>query len=68
MISIEPITRENALVFRNTRPRALQDTPAAFGSTYANLFYKAQGFSFTGRTVPCPNDPDRREYVVARRL
>lgn len=35
MISIEPITRENALVFRDTRLRALQDTPTAFGSTYA---------------------------------
>ena len=36
MISIEPITRENALVFRDTRLRALQDTPTAFGSTYAH--------------------------------
>ena len=62
MISIEPITRENAIVFRNTRLRALQDTPTAFGSTYA------QGFSFTARTMPYPNDPDRSEYEVARRL
>lgn len=61
MMSIEPITRENALVFRNTRIRALQDTSAAFG-TYA------QGFAFTGGTVPYPNDPDLCEYEMARRL
>ena len=68
MISIEPITREIAPVFRSTRLRALQDTPGAFGSTYANLFYQAPGFSFKGRTVPYANDPDRSEYEVAGRL
>ncbi len=62
MISIEPITRENALVFKNTRTCAIQDTPAAFGPTYA------PGFSFTGRTVPYPNDPDLCEHEMARRL
>ena len=35
MVSIEPITMENALVFKDARLRALQDTPTAFGSTYA---------------------------------
>ncbi len=35
MVSIEPLTRENALVFKDARLRALQDTPTAFGSTYA---------------------------------
>ena len=35
MVSIEPITRENALVYKDARLRALQDTPTAFGSTYA---------------------------------
>ena len=62
MISIEPITRENALMFRNTRRRAIQDTTTAFGSTYL------QGFSFTGRTVPCPNDPYLCEHELARLL
>ena len=35
MVSIEPITRQNALVFKTARLRALQDAPTAFGSTYA---------------------------------
>lgn len=35
MIVIEPITPQNASIFRATRLRALQDTPNAFGSTYA---------------------------------
>ena len=35
MTSIEPITRENALAFKAARLRALQDTPTAFSSTYA---------------------------------
>ena len=34
-VSIEPITRRNALVFKAVRLRALQDAPTAFGSTYA---------------------------------
>lgn len=36
MIAIEPVTRDTALVFKTMRLRALQDTPSAFGSTYAN--------------------------------
>ena len=35
MIAIEPITPQNASIFRAARLRALQDTPSAFGSTYA---------------------------------
>jgi ribosomal protein S18 acetylase RimI-like enzyme len=35
MIAVELITPKNALVFKAARLRALQDTPTAFGSTYA---------------------------------
>lgn len=35
MITIEPISPENASIFKAARLRALQDTPSAFGSTYA---------------------------------
>jgi GNAT superfamily N-acetyltransferase len=35
MISIVPITSENFLVFKAVRLRALQDSPFAFGSTFA---------------------------------
>lgn len=35
MIAIEPIIPQNALIFKTVRLRALQDTPHAFGSTYA---------------------------------
>jgi ribosomal protein S18 acetylase RimI-like enzyme len=35
MITIETITPENASTFKAARLRALQDTPSAFGSTYA---------------------------------
>lgn len=35
MIAIEPITLRNLAVFKETRLRALEDTPNAFGSTYA---------------------------------
>jgi ribosomal protein S18 acetylase RimI-like enzyme len=35
MVTIQPITTENALIFKAARLRALQDTPSAFGSTYA---------------------------------
>ncbi len=35
MVSIERITPENVQVFKAVRLRALQDTPFAFGSTYA---------------------------------
>ena len=34
-VSIEPITRRNALAFKAVRLHALQDAPTAFGSTYA---------------------------------
>lgn len=36
MITIEPITPRNVSVFKDVRLRALQDTPLAFGSTYAD--------------------------------
>jgi ribosomal protein S18 acetylase RimI-like enzyme len=35
MITLEPVTEQNILVFKATRLRALQDTPSAFGATYA---------------------------------
>lgn len=35
MISLVPISPSNALVYKTIRLRALQDTPTAFGSTYA---------------------------------
>ncbi len=35
MILLNPITPLNALIFKAVRLRALQDTPTAFGSTYA---------------------------------
>ena len=35
MIALERITPQNASIFKAVRLRALQDTPSAFGSTYA---------------------------------
>jgi len=35
MLALEPITPQNAMIFKAVRLRALQDTPSAFGSTYA---------------------------------
>jgi ribosomal protein S18 acetylase RimI-like enzyme len=35
MIAIVPVTKRNALAFKETRLRALSDSPLAFGSTYA---------------------------------
>ena len=35
MVVIEPITPQNASIFKAARLRALQDTPSAFCSTYA---------------------------------
>jgi ribosomal protein S18 acetylase RimI-like enzyme len=35
MIALESVTPQNALVFKEVRLRALQDSPYAFGSTYA---------------------------------
>jgi ribosomal protein S18 acetylase RimI-like enzyme len=35
MVTLERITAENVALFREVRLRALQDTPLAFGSTYA---------------------------------
>jgi ribosomal protein S18 acetylase RimI-like enzyme len=35
MITLEPITTQSASIFKATRLRALQDTPSAFGATYA---------------------------------
>jgi len=35
MIALELITPQNAMIFKAVRLRALQDTPSAFGSTYA---------------------------------
>jgi ribosomal protein S18 acetylase RimI-like enzyme len=35
MIVVDPIKAQNALIFKALRLRALEDTPTAFGSTYA---------------------------------
>ena len=35
MVSLELISRKNALAYKDLRLRALQDAPSAFGSTYA---------------------------------
>jgi ribosomal protein S18 acetylase RimI-like enzyme len=35
MVTLQPISAPNALVFKTVRLRALQDSPTAFGSTYA---------------------------------
>ncbi len=35
MFALEPITPQNAMIFKAVRLQALQDTPTAFGSTYA---------------------------------
>ena len=35
-VLVEPITRQNALAFKAARLRALQDSPTAFSSTYAD--------------------------------
>jgi GNAT superfamily N-acetyltransferase len=34
MITLEPVTVETALIFKEARLRALRDSPTAFGSTY----------------------------------
>jgi len=38
VITLAPITWQNAQIFKTVRLRALQDTPSAFGSTYAREF------------------------------
>ena len=35
MITLQPITEQNVLIFKAARLRALEDTPSAFGATYA---------------------------------
>lgn len=35
MIAVQPVTHQNVMIFKTLRLRALQDSPMAFGSTYA---------------------------------
>jgi len=51
MITIEPITRLNVLLFKEVRLRALEDSPSAFGSTYAkeSQFADAEWMQRVGR-------------------
>jgi GNAT superfamily N-acetyltransferase len=35
MVKLEPVSAENIQIFKEIRLRALQDSPSAFGSTYA---------------------------------
>ena len=59
VVTIKPITRRNALVFRAVRLRALQDAPTAFGSTYARTV------RLTGGGAPTSPDLFEREMVRA---
>jgi GNAT superfamily N-acetyltransferase len=43
MISLEPITPRNAMVFKEIRLRALQDAPSAFSSNYAKEAQVSEG-------------------------
>ena len=36
MITLDPVTPQNAMLFKQVRLQALRDTPKAFSSTYAD--------------------------------
>jgi len=50
MIAVEPITPKNASIFKTVRLCALQDTPSAFGATYAKESQLSDA-DWTERTV-----------------
>lgn len=53
MIAIEQITVGNVALFRETRLRALRDTPTAFGATYAeeSQFSRAEWLARVARRI-----------------
>jgi ribosomal protein S18 acetylase RimI-like enzyme len=77
-ITLRAISTADKDLYRETRLRALQDTPFAFGSNYARElrlmvtgnnpsamdFYLRNGFHPTGHTGPYPNDPAVFEHEM----
>lgn len=63
MIVLEPISCENALVFKAARLRALQDSPTAFGSTYADAL-QLTDIDWQKRAADCNTDATRGYLAI----